>query len=113
MLRKFKCLEELHVDYATPSQPALAELASFGSMDQLTVLSLGYSRFTSSCLVYLKTFPNLRELRLGECDIGDESVAQLCSVCPNLEVFALCSDRLTDTGVKHAVCGMRCDMSRG
>jgi hypothetical protein len=73
-----------------------------GRISHVRVLDLRYSAISSSQLLKFTSLPDLEELNMDSCDVGDMALAHLADncVCPNLKSLDLADNsRLTDAGI--------------
>lgn len=72
-----------------------------GKINNLKSLELCYSRVTDTNMSRLGSLPNLEELNLDSCPIGDWTIAHLADndVIPNITSLDLADTDLSDIGM--------------
>jgi len=98
-IEKLPNLEVLDASYC----PNILRASWQGKIRNLKTLELCYSGVRDSHLSHLTSLPNLEELNLDSCPVGDWAMAHLAdnNVAPNLTSLDLADTDLTDLGIVH------------
>jgi len=83
-----------------PGPPLVRQIVGEGFFQNAESISLGHQPLTAEQLAPLRQLPDVRQLFLTDCEIGDEHLAHLAPL-QKLTELGLHNNKLTDAGLAH------------